>query len=251
MNKVKAFLIFFPVILILSSCEKDNTFNTKKYDSPQAIYDFPSDKLWKHRVNTIEDARKALLTFSGIETDVFFTDENNSFITGHDAPGDLNLETLFDSIPECTKHYYWIDFKNLNSSNVSAAVSKMNKIIKKYDLRDKIIVESMYPELLAYFKEAGIFTSLWIPDVSVNLIDYFAEKELIDDLEFILGKYQFNAVSAHYNMVPFMEKYMKRYNCHIWTNGLITENDKQQIMSYATKSNIKVILVDYEENFTK
>ncbi|MCX6231317.1 MAG: hypothetical protein NTZ33_07225 [Bacteroidetes bacterium] len=244
-------LIFISIITFLISCEKDNTFNNRKFDPPTALYEFPNDKLWKHRVNTIDAAKTALKEFNGIEIDVFFIDGINGFITGHDAPGDLNLETLFDSISDCSSHYYWIDFKNLSASNVIAAVEKMKQIINKYNLLNKLIVENGNADLLAYFKLANIFTSYWIPDVSGDLIDYFAEKKLIDELEITLSKYQFNAISAHYNMVSFMEKYLKKYNCHIWTNGLIGEQDKQKILNFTSKSNIKVILVDYESNFTK
>ena len=127
----------------------------------------------------------------------------------------------------------------------------MKMIIEKYNLKKRIIVESDKADLLASFLLSDIYTSYWIPDVSENLIDYFAEKELIDDLETILDKYQFNAISAHYNMLSFLEKYLKRYNCHIWTNGLISEQDKQKIQNFASKQNIKVILVDYDTNFLK
>ncbi|MFZ4400728.1 MAG: hypothetical protein ACOYO1_11890 [Bacteroidales bacterium] len=239
------------IITLISSCEKDNMFNTRKFDTPAAIYDFPDNKLWKHRVNTAEEAKTAFKEFRGIELDVFFMDGSNEFQTGHDAPSGISLESYFDSIPECSQYYYWIDFKNLSMNNVFAAIEKMNKLIDKFNLQKRIIVESDKADVLAFFISDNIFTSYWISDVSENLIDYFAEKNLIDQLESILSRYQFNAVSAHYNMLPFMEKYLKKYNCHIWTNGLITESDKPKISNFSTKSNVKIILVDYDVNFLK
>lgn len=243
--------VFIFIIILLSGCEKDNLFNTKKYDTPKAIYDFPADKLWKHRVNTAKEALEAIKEYNGIEIDVSFIDGLNEFQTGHDYPSGISLEAYLDSIPDCSHYYYWIDFKNINSSNVIASVEKMKSIISKYNLQDKLIVESSIPELLAFFKVSEIFTSLWIPDVSANLITSFAENQLYEDLEIILTKYQFNAISSHYNMMPFMQQYLRNYNCHIWTNGLISEADKQKIINYADKSNIKVILVDYDINFLK
>ncbi len=245
--------ILFVIILIIifSSCEKDNMFNKKTYDSPVAVYNFPDNKLWKHRVNTASEAIEALRNFEGIELDVFYISELNQFQTGHDYPSGINLEDYLDSIPNSDKYYYWIDFKNLNELNAQTSVTKMEKILSKYHLSDKLIVENSNPDLLAFFKVSGIFTSLWISDVSDVLITSYAENELYEELEVILSKHKFNAISAHYNMVPFMEKYLKNYNCHIWTNGLISETDKQKIRTFASKSNIKVILVDYNENFMK
>jgi hypothetical protein len=251
MKIIPKLMLYSLLAILISSCEKDNMFNTKKYDSPEAIYDFPANKLWKHRVNTPEEAREALKEYNGIEIDVFFMDGSNEYQTGHDAASGISLESYFDSISACSDYYYWIDFKNLTSGNVAAAVVKMNQILNKYNLRKKIIVENDNPELLSHFKLSGIFTSYWIPDVSANLVDYFAEKDLIDKLEITLSKYQFNAISAHYNMISFMEKYLKKYNCHIWTNGLISESDKQKIINFSNKQNIKVILVDYDVNFLK
>ncbi len=251
MKIISSFIILALILSLTTSCEKDNLFNTKKYDAPKAIYDFPSDKLWKHRVNTAKEALEALKEYNGIEIDVFYMDGANEFQTGHDHPSGISLESYFDSIPNASQFYYWIDFKNLSSYNVLAAVDKMNAIITKHKLNEKVIIESDKADLLAYFNFSGIYTSYWIADVSENLIDYFAEKKLIDELEVILSKTQFNAISAHYNMLPFMEKYLKRYNCHIWTNGLLTETNKQQIINFSKKTNVKVILVDYEVNFLK
>ncbi len=247
---LKVFILTIIVVLI-SSCEKDNTFNMRKYNPPTAIYDFPENKLWKHRVNTASEANEALKEFNGIELDVFYMDNENEFQTGHDFPTGISLDSYFDSIANCSQYYYWIDFKNLNSTNAFESVEEMKSIIAKYNLQDKIIVENSFPELLALYKISGIFTSLWIPDISEDFISSIAQNNLYEDLELILSNYQFDAISAHYNMFPFMEKYFRKYNCHIWTNGLTTENDKQQIINIATKANIKVILVDYDINFLK
>ncbi len=251
MKKSNIISLFILISILINSCQKDNTFNTRKYTPPKAIYDFPDNKLWKHRVNTATEAIEAIKEYSGVEVDVFFIDGADEFQTGHDYPGGISLDTYFDSIPHCASYFYWIDFKNLNNYNVFKAVDIMNKIINKHNLRDKIIVENGNADLLAFFKLSEIFTSYWIPDVSENLIDYFAEKSLFNTLESVLNTYQFDAVSAHYNMVSFMFAYLKKYNCHIWTNGLITESDKQKIINFSAKSNIKVILVDYEKNFLK
>lgn len=239
------------IIFFVTACEKDNMFNMRTFDAPEAIYNFPDDKLWKHRVNTASEAVEAFKSFNGVELDVFYISELNQFQTGHDYPSGINLEDYLDSIANCNTFYYWIDFKNLNAGNVHLSVEKLKQILAKYELFNKVIVENSNPDLLAFFKFTGIYTSLWIKDVSETFITSYAENELYEDLEVILSKYQFNAVSAHYNMVSFMGQYLRKYNCHIWTNGLITESDKQKIKFYASKRNIKVILVDYNDNFMK
>lgn len=50
-------------------------------------------------------------------------------------------------------------------------------------------------------------------------------------------------------MVEFVVYYFPEKVIHIWTNGLITEENKELIRKYATHQSIKVILVDYSNNF--
>lgn len=251
MRSIHNILFVLVLSIFIVSCEKDNMFSNRTYVAPDAIYNFPDNKLWKHRVNTAAEAIEALKKFNGIELDVFYISELNQFQTGHDYPSGINLEDYLDSIPDCSNYYYWVDFKNLNEVNVLASVNKIKLIIDKYNLKSKLIVENSNPELLAFFKFSNIFTSLWIRDVSETFVTSYAENELYEELEVILTKYQFNAVSAHYNMIHFMGEYLRKYNCHIWTNGIINEADKNMIRFFASKRNIKVILVDYDENFMK
>ena len=246
-KKCLLIIFFFTSLCIIISCNSDES----SLFPPKPIYDFPNDKLWAHRINTAKDALSALQNFNGIETDIFYFNETDEYQTGHDAPSGISLYAFFDSIPRCSKYFYWLDFKNLSKKNVLNSANKMKRIIDKYHLRDRVIVESSEADLLAYFKQNNIFTSYWITDISDNNFQYLNEQVLRNKIHHKIKKYHFTAISAYYKMYPFLKKYFSNYNIHLWTNGLSSESDKDEIRKLSYNHDVKVILVDYKDNFLR
>ena len=230
--------------LSIISCTKENF----DLPAPTPLYDFPDNKLWAHQVNTVEDANAKLKEFDGIEIDVYFFEGDNEFHTGHDVASELTLDQLFNGIPRCSKYYYWIDFKNLSDENAFVAVKRMKEMISKYHLEKRVIVENSTAYLLNYFEEDSIFTSYWVPSVSDVTFSFFAENALQKKVAENLEKYRFDAISADYSMYPFLNKYFPAWNIHLWTNGLDENSDKKTVKQLSHQSNIKVILVDFDEN---
>ncbi len=242
----KVFLFRILLLILLIGCRKDSD----EFFTTSVFYD-SNNKLWAHRVNTAKEAIVLFKEFSGVEIDLRFINGCNRFETGHDASIGLNLTDYLDSIPYCNRHYYWLDFKNLQRDNVVDALSVLQNIANKYKIKEKIIVESKEPELLYHFKQSGFFTSYWVADVSDVLLPYFAEQELRKEIEENIKKYPFSILSSSYEMVPFLNKYFNNHYFHIWTNGLSSESDKAEIKELAKDDNIKIILVDYKQNFLK
>jgi hypothetical protein len=240
----KTYILILAIFFI--SCNKNENYIIPE----RTFYNFPSNKLWAHRVNTALEANGLLKKFSGIETDVFFTDEQNEFQTGHDGPSGRTLDSFFDSIVNPSKFYYWIDYKNLSDKNVLYSLSEMKRIVNKYNLAGRLIVESSHPELLSYFKCDEIFTSYWIPEINVA-IPYFAENKLAKEIKADIEQYHFDALSCSYEMCDFFQRYFSNYNIHLWTNDLKGKLGVKKIRELASNQNVKIILVDYNRNFMK
>ncbi|NTW33967.1 MAG: hypothetical protein HGB12_15350 [Bacteroidetes bacterium] len=242
----RIFIIFFLTSSnLMMSCNSDERY----LFPPKPIYDCTNDKLWGHRVNTAKDAIITLQNFNGVETDVFYFNETDEYQTGHDSPSGISLDSFFDSIPNPSKYFYWMDFKNLSKNNASNSANKMRHIIDKYHLNNKVIVESSAADLLEYFKQKNIFTSYWITDISDNDFQFLNELALKNRIHNKIKKHHFTAISAYYKMYPFLKKYFSNYNIHLWTNGLNTESDKDKIRKLSYRHDVKVILVDYTDNF--
>lgn len=242
---------FFIILVFFNSCEKPKAEESTSGKTGSAIYDAKTDKLWFHKANTIELANSALKEYPGIEFDVVFDAPTNTFDIRHDIntdPSGITLDSLFNNIENCNNYYYWIDFKNLLEVNLGQSLEQLKIILNRYQLYDNVIVESPAVNLLGIFSQAGIYTSYWVPqlDYPYSTEDAKRIKNIINEN---LIKYSFNALSAYYTNYHFLNEYFPKSNIHLWTNGLVTEEDKEIIRQLAEGENVKVILVDYKENF--
>lgn len=247
----KAVLLFFVLLFSLLSCKK-----TEMEDSlipGIALYNDVDNKLWRHRVNEIDKVNEYLESFPGIELDVYYNFFKNKFYVAHDDDYDLDdSETLngyFSAIENVEAYYYWIDFKNLNSTNDKKSLKRMLEIFDNFDIKNNAIVESPYHKFLTKFNEEGIYTSYWVPVHDYNgELNEENENDVVE-ISDNLKECRHNALSSHANNIKFLTEYFPDYNIHLWTNGLISEADMEIINEIKEYPNVKVILVDYESAF--
>jgi len=71
-----------------------------------------NEKIWIHRVNSIEKLGEVQADFYGVELDVVFLDSLNEFDVNHPPAESINL-SLFEylsTIKENKKLHFWLDF---------------------------------------------------------------------------------------------------------------------------------------------
>ena len=219
----------------------------------ETFYDDPNNKLWRHRVNETDDANKYLEFFPGLELDVFYNTIKDRFYVSHDDDYDADetttLKEYLSNIDNVSDYYYWIDLKNLKGSNDKKSLKRMLELLDIFEIKNKTIVESYYHKFLKKYNEENIYTSYWVP---VHSYDGVLSEENMKDIEEIrdnLNECSHNALSSHSDNLLFLTDHFLDYNLHLWTNGLIGEDDKELINNLKTYSNVKVILIDYEEPF--
>ncbi|MBK5284825.1 MAG: hypothetical protein JJE25_05450 [Bacteroidia bacterium] len=242
--------IYFSFILSSASCFSGCFDGGKDVIPPRSVYEFPYDKLWAHRVNTAAEANELLKTFNGIELDVYYFDDAHKFEIEHDTAIRRPFESFLDSIDNPSQHYYWIDFKNLNKFDVQVSLNELKRLITKYHLEKRIIVESDKAEYLASFVCEEIYTCYWI-DRIYTFIPYLAEYKHAKNIRAELAAYHFDALSCSYKMNGFFQRYFKNYNILLWTDELSEETDVNVIRKLAAFKNVKVILTDSRVNFLR
>lgn len=246
--KISRLLIF---IIFLGFCSCDISYIIPEITNMQTFYQ-SEDKLWAHRNNTIEGAVENLKEFKGIEFDVVFSRGTDFFDIRHDIvadPSKINLDDYFSAISNPSDYYYWIDFKNLNIFNDGKSADRLFYIAEKYNIIDKIIVESKNIKALQKFVDKGFNVSWWISTFDFKLSELEVENKQAYKILQELNDIEINAFSCHYPMYEFLNFYFPNTNIHIWTNGMSGEEDKEIIEDFALNDNIKIILVDYNENF--
>lgn len=134
--------------------------------APATLSFFFKEKIWAHRVNSLEKLKEATPLFNGVELDVMFDLENNYFDVNHPPAKSiqLSLEKYLTSLPNPTSLKYWLDFKNLNVTNQQMALERLEALVDRFKLKpQQVIIESSNPEFLAIFQQKEYIVSFYLP----------------------------------------------------------------------------------------
>lgn len=124
-------------------------------------------RVWVHRVNSIERAQIVTQRFDGIEIDLVYDPKTSTFDVRHPpVPSHrLTLEALIESLEHPAKHYYWLDIKRLTPEHSAAAAARLGRIAEAFGLTSRILAETTNAESLTPFAERGFRTSLYLPRI--------------------------------------------------------------------------------------
>jgi hypothetical protein len=101
----------------------------------------------------------------GTEVDVFYDPKLDVFIVSHSRHHEkpngviLTLDTLFDAVGD--DGYFWLDWKklrHLERRQLQAALARLEQLMDRGDLRDRVYVEGEDPISLLAIKQAGFKT---------------------------------------------------------------------------------------------
>jgi hypothetical protein len=120
------------------------------------------ERLWVHRVNSIERYELLKEKFTGFETDIYF-DDNAGFFVSHDAPTS-NKDTL--SINRFLQHVnlhkkrIWFDTRGVNAANATRALAALQATDKSNAVKNACIVELYDADAAGLFAKNGYTVSL-------------------------------------------------------------------------------------------
>lgn len=206
------------------------------------------DKIWVHRVNSIERLKETSPLYSGVEVDILYIPEKNNFDVSHPPAGSTGI-TLFDylkSNPD-TSTKFWLDFKNLDSTNFSDALKRLTYICQDLALsKDKFIVESNQTKELQAFTDSGFFTSYYLHYPGLYTL---SEEDLQIELDKIRKgmQYETTYISAPFHDYEILRKYFPDKEKLLWmAESKLKFRDNMQQSLYALKvasdPKVKVIL---------
>ena len=117
------------LIITLSICILTTIFFSNK-----ALHFLIRDKIWAHKINSIERLNETKNLFLGVELDVVYYSNENYFDVNHppEKSTNLKLQEYFKSQKSHKDCFYWIDFKNLNESNQINSANKIDSLTKLF-----------------------------------------------------------------------------------------------------------------------
>ncbi len=236
--KIKRYIFAtFLVVLVVFSYR----FSTH----PKVLLFFYPEKIWVHRVNSLEKLEEVKSKFSGVELDVVW--EENHFDVNHPPAKSINL-SLTEYLYSVKRNDLgiWLDFKNLDSSNTLEALKKMDYLVKKFRLEKKnIIIESPEPKFLDLFKENGYLTSYYLPFGASS----YENDELQKFVEKVRKKstnYPTNYFSATLGEYVYIKDLFPEQKLLLWhLGGFETAKNKRRIYKALLDKNVKVVLLPY------
>lgn len=156
-----------------------------------------ADKIWVHRVNSVEKLNEVQDKYMGVELDVVYKQDDSIFDVHHPpAPSTgLNLHDFLGGIQNPAAQKLWLDYKNLDDENEIRSLSRLQALCNQYGIPTQhIIVESMTPKHLASFSKAGFKTSYYLPRITGLISDQ--EDMLVQKINTSVTDYSIHFISA-------------------------------------------------------
>ena len=180
-----------------------------------------NSKIWRKAIDSADAMNKLPANIAGFEVDVYFDSTINSFYVYHDSSGisTIRIEELLDIYKNRNlSASIWFDFKNLNCDNHEKALNAFIEIRKKYDLLNKMIIESTTIKYLPAYCDSGFFTSYYTPFFNPYLLKENELNRIADSISNNLSRYPVGALSGYYFQYPFLKKYFPNYPILIWAD---------------------------------
>lgn len=180
------------------------------------------DKVWTHRVNSLEKQEAALLFHKGIEFDLDYIEESDFLDVNHlPAPSiGLSFEKFIHHINTDKNYpYLWLDIKDLDTLNNRKIFNKIHPVLKSRNYpTDKVLVEGMQPEALQIFRDSGFRTSYYLPWDLNELPAEELEKEIVvlKGIDKAFPDTAFSTASSQYELI---RKYFPEKELYLWTDG--------------------------------
>lgn len=239
-------IIIISFILICSGC--NNNRNNKVLNKELNILS-PKDKVWAHRVNSLNDIKDRVDDFHGIEVDIFYNKTDNNFEVKHDIDSKgINLEIFLDSVLKVKEVLFWFDYKNLNEQP-NAGISKLSAILCERKLENISFIESYYASDLERFDDK-MATSYWVSAIQVPNQKVKRDK-LYEEKYKHIQALNVSMLSASYEMFNFLTEYFPLYKCNYWMSGPLSKEKIVILNKMALSSNVNIILIDGNQNLLK
>ncbi len=207
--------------------------------SDKAIRVIFKEKIWAHRVNSIEKKQEVSKLFSGIELDIVYDKNSGIFDVNHPPAPSINLSLEDYLKSNVDKHLsYWLDFKNLSEDNMVSACEKLNYLTKEVGLdNNKIIVESPNYRFLPMFRSNGFLVSYYLPSLQNTRHDSLPL--VIEQIKNALNTSKDLFISSNYKDYSLMKRYFPDRTKLLWLTG-----GEKSMKKWKTKLSLFKILFD-------
>lgn len=214
---------------------------------------FFNEKIWIHRVNSIEKLHGLKDNYYGVEVDIVFVDSLKKFDVNHPPEPSIHLflDEYLSSVKENKSLHFWLDFKNLEDKNQKQAMDRLNFICDSLSLpRNNFIVESGNVSLLNVFSKAGYQISYYLHWPGLYSLNKYELQEKLASIKEELKKLNYhNYLSSDYHDYEILKDHFPQHEMLLWVDDAFEKQNKFknriQLYKMLSDDQVKVILVKY------
>jgi len=206
------------------------------------------DKVFAHRVNSLEKLEASLKYFNGIELDLVYNENDNVLDVNHPPAKSigLNFETYLNKIDEKNLPFLWLDIKHLDASNNDAILLKLNTLLekKKYP-KNKILIESPKPESLDIFSKEGYKISYYLKPKINNMSSQDLKKE-IKHIQSVIENQPSIGLSSNYQDYNVLKTYFPDNTKYLWATSSVYKLKYKKKREILKDSTVAIVLSSYK-----
>ena len=206
------------------------------------------DKVYAHRVNSLEKQKEALRYFDGIELDLVYNKGKNVLDVNHPPTKsiDLSFETYLSKIKLNDFPFLWLDIKTLDTTNADAIFLKLNTLLqdKKYP-KNRILIETRSPEALKQFSASGYKTSYYLKP----RLHQKKNEELLKEINVISSVLKLQptiGISSSYEDYALMKMYFPKKIKYIWALSSPYRFKYNKVREILNDEKVEVVLSNFQ-----
>lgn len=205
------------------------------------------EKVWAHRVNSVEKLESALHYFEGIELDLVYLEDKKVLDVNHPPAESIGLdfESYISTLEQDSQPFMWLDMKNLNVDNAQPILDRLIPILEKksYPL-NKILIEATEPKALRIFSSAGFKTSFYLP-TGLSAMPENKLQETIKLIEEQLNEQPTLGISSDYHDYHIMAQYFPNKTKYLWALLPTFHTKLGSVKKPLNDDKVEVMLIKY------
>jgi len=209
-----------------------------------------NEKICIHRVNSVEKLKEVRGVYTGVELDVVFDNETNTFDVNHPPAKSINLslENYLKEITEFQNLRLWLDVKNLNDGNVDSIIKRLNFICKSLNIqKERIIVESPSFNDLLKIKTNNYIVSYYLPWPGLYTMEQAEMDKQVSEILKKIDEAPSVYLSSDYRDYELMKKYFPKNEKLFWITKEVSSFSELTLLSeILSDDKVKVLLVQHE-----
>ncbi len=201
----------------------------------------PCEKLWAHRVNSLERFTYLKEYFSGLETDVVFDTAINNFRIYHPPapPADLKVDAYFRQLKSLNKGL-WMDVKAVDTATIIKAADFLTSCDQLYGIKKYVLIESSQIKFINLLAERGFTTSWLVPRM---YLEREAPGQAINSIKQQLSP-RVRFVSQEDTFLPYLKTRFSDKKIVTWALSFNNYFDLSHFKSLMADTSISVILIN-------